>query len=319
MIGFPYEVMMERREALERLDLRVRWGRYEIRVLRFHMTTFASGKTCSFHKHAEFEFHFIPSGAGKVVMVDRPYELSEGMLYVTGPGVMHYQEAHTADSMEELCLHIDIIDRIARGGEGREVCSMDRWEMAEADDCVSKLQALPLVPTLDVHQAMPFFLEAYRACCDNYSGSYTTIKQCIVQIMLRTVRAYDDGKLQLELPERDVNASRYRFVVQYIRSNYASPLTLEDVADKLNVSSRQLQRILKMYHPGSSFRGIVEDVRLEAVCRRLDESDLPVEKIAIQEGFANGNYLHAVFRKRFGMTPSQYRGRNTPAHLPISL
>ncbi|WP_159886616.1 AraC family transcriptional regulator [Paenibacillus puerhi] len=318
MSAFPYEVMWERQDALERLDLRIRWGHYEIRVLRFHLTSFASGKTCSFHKHAEFEFHFIPSGAGKVILIDQPYELSEGMLYVTGPGVMHYQEAHTEASMEELCLHIDIVDRSAGIVDGLE-SGVDRWEIAEAEDCVSKLQALPLVPTLDVHQAMPCFLEAYRACCDNYSGSYTTIKQCIVQILLRTVRAYDDGKLPLDLPERDVNASRYRFALQYIRSNYACPLTLEDVADKLHISSRQLQRVLKIYHPTSSFRSIVEDIRLEAVCRKLDETDLPVERIAVLEGFANGNYLHAVFRKRFGMTPSQYRGRRTPSAVPISL
>ncbi|SDC65965.1 AraC-type DNA-binding protein [Paenibacillus sp. UNCCL117] len=303
MSAFPYEAMWERQDALERLDLRIRWGQYEIRVLRFHLTSFPPGKVLNFHKHAEFEFHFIPSGAGKVILVDHPFELSEGMLYVTGPGVMHYQEAHTAASMEELCLHIDIVDRGAGSG------AVDRWEIAEAEDCVKKLQTLPPKPVMDIYHAMPCFLEAYRACCDNYSGSYTTIKQCVVQILLRTARAYDDGTPRPELPGRDVGASRYRFAMQYIRSNYASPLTLEDVAEKLNISSRQLQRILRAYHQEGSFRGIVEDIRLEAVCRRLDESDLPVEKIATLEGFANGNYLHAVFRKRFGMTPSQYRGR----------
>jgi hypothetical protein len=51
MAQYPYQVMLERKDALERLDLVIRWGRYEIKVLRFHYTSFESGKVINFHKH----------------------------------------------------------------------------------------------------------------------------------------------------------------------------------------------------------------------------------------------------------------------------
>jgi len=309
MAQYPYQVMLERKDALERLDLVIRWGRYEIKVLRFHYTSFESGKVINFHKHVEFEFHFIPRGSGKVVLVDQEFELSEGLLYLTGPGVMHYQEASAHEAMDELCLHIDIVERIPSSNLVLAASDgPDRYEMAEADDCIDRLKQLPLYPVMDHHFAMPCFLESYLACIENRLGSYTTIKNNVIQILLRTVRAYDNGYPMADMPVRDMKRSRYLFAIQYLQANYTTPVTLEDLAEKLHISARQLQRILKEKHPDQSFTKILEELRLEGVCRRLVESNLTIENIAAIEGFSNPTYLHAVFRRRFGMTPAQYRG-----------
>jgi AraC-like DNA-binding protein/mannose-6-phosphate isomerase-like protein (cupin superfamily) len=304
MSKFPYEIMRDRHDALERLDLKFHWGYYEIRVLRFHLTSFARGKIIGFHKHSEFEFHFIPRGRGKVILVDEEHFLHEGLLYLTGPDVMHYQEASENEAMDELCLHIDIVDR----SEHLDLTGIiGDWEVAEAKDCIEKLHRLPLNPVMDIYHAMPCFLEAYKACNDIYSGAFTIIKQSIIQILLRTVRAYDIGKTPLELPSRDMKAYRYQLALEYIQVNCSAPLTLEDVSEKLNISSRQLQRIFKEMNEERTFSSIVEDFRMERVCVRLAESQLPIEQIARLEGFSNGNYLHTVFRKRFKMTPNAYR------------
>jgi AraC-like DNA-binding protein/mannose-6-phosphate isomerase-like protein (cupin superfamily) len=304
---FAYDIMQERYDALERLDIRVRWGRYDIRVLRFHLTYFDPGRSVGFHKHDEYEFHFIPKGKGKVIMVDQPYALREGMLYLTGPGVMHYQEADANEAMYELCLHLDISERSGDMGI-TERDGPDHWETAEAKDCVERLRQLPHAPALDLYEAMPHFLEAFQACIAGSTGLYTTIKQHVIQILLKAARAYDSPNAsRTELPSRDMKTYRYRLALQYIQANYAGVVTLDDVAEKLNISSRQLQRIFKEVRSDSSFSSILEDIRMDAVCKQLLESTHSVESIAASVGFANGNYLHAVFRKKFGMTPSSYR------------
>lgn len=308
MSNYIYEPMWEKQDALERLDLRIRWGDYEVRVMRFHLTSFPPGKVVGFHKHEEYEFHFIPRGKGKVIIEDQSFMLREGMLYLTGPGLMHYQEADQYEAMDELCLQVDIIkagrDSLVRAAD------LDQWEQAEAHDCIDKLAHVPLHPVMDIYRAMPYFLEAYEACTDNIMGSYTTIKHDIVQILLRTARAYSNEPIYSDFPERDMKSYRYRLAMQYLRANYAGSVTLEDLSERLNISSRQLQRILKEQHPERSFSGILEDIRLSAVCDRLIQSDQPVEQIALAEGFSSGNYLHQVFKKRIGMTPSQYRNKH---------
>jgi AraC family 4-hydroxyphenylacetate 3-monooxygenase operon regulatory protein len=297
--NFPYEVMFEKQDMLERLDISILWGHYEITVLTFHLTSFPPGRVIDFHNHSEFELHFIPRGKGEVILGDLKYPLSEGMLYLTGPGVMHRQEAAAEESMEELCLHVDIKEKIRDG--------VDPWEAAEAETCVEKLRHLPLVPAQDYHRAMKCFLEAYEACDGKLTGYYTSIRHLVISILLKAVRAYDSDGIGTEAPVRDMLTYRYQYAIQYIEANSSGAVTLENVAEKLNISSRQLQRVFKHVDAEKSFSRVLEDIRLQAVCRKLEESSLSVEQIAQSEGFTNATYLHTVFRKRLGMTPATYR------------
>ncbi|MEK3768975.1 AraC family transcriptional regulator [Paenibacillus sp. FSL R7-0048] len=299
MSSFPYEMMFEKQDMLERLDITILWGHYEITVFRFHLTSFPPGRVVEFHNHSEFEFHFIPRGKGEVILGDQKYPLSEGMFYLTGPGVMHRQEAAADESMEELCLHVDIKKRIRDDA--------DLWEVAEAETCVEKLKCLPLVPAQDYHGAMKCFREAYEACDGKLTGYYTSIKHLVISILLKAVRAYDSGGIRTEAPVRDMLTYRYQYAMQYMEANYSGTVTLENVAEKLNISSRQLQRVFKQVNAEQSFSRALEDIRLQAVCRKLEESNYPIEQIAQSEGFTNATYLHIVFRKRLGMTPATYR------------
>lgn len=303
---FLFEQMEEDPHALERLDIRFRWGRYEIQVSRFHMVCFSPNLVIPAHKHSDFEFHFIPRGKGMLTIEEGEYPLHPGMLYLTGPEVVHRQEVDTWERMYELCLHIDIIpindeahiqDSSSPGGQ---------WEMSEAEECVRQLNEMSAIPTLDQHNAMNWFMTAWRAWRDRELGAYTTIRQAIIQILLRTCRAYNLTQINAALPSRDMNSYRYRLATQFIRDNYARPLTLEEVAQGLHICGRQLQRIFGE-HASETFSGYLERYRLARVCQALLHSEQTVEQLSAHHGFSSGSYLHYVFKKRLGMTPAQYR------------
>lgn len=48
-------------------------------------------------------------------------------------------------------------------------------------------------------------------------------------------------------------------------------------------------------------------LRLEYACHLLEESDSPISEIASKTRFYDTNHLLKLFRKRYGMTPTQYR------------
>ncbi|MCZ8519369.1 MULTISPECIES: AraC family transcriptional regulator [Paenibacillus] len=300
---YPYELMLENPSALDRLDVQFRWGGYGIRMLRFHHTTFPPGRTVPFHKHSDYEFHFIPRGKGKVILGSEPYSLHEGQMYLTGPGLLHYQEADAGEAMDELCLHLDIRplgEPDAPAGEWGE-----DWERREAQACIRQLEQLPARPAADKYKAMECFLAAYRAWHENQPGVMTAIKQAIVQILLRMTRGYD-APPQPHLPSRDMKHYRYGLAVQFIQDNYMAPLTLEVVAERVQISPRQLQRIFRE-RTGSTFSEYIEGVRLGRICSELAESDLTMEQLALRCGFSSSNYLHYVFKRKLGTTPMQYR------------
>ncbi|TVY07692.1 AraC family transcriptional regulator [Paenibacillus cremeus] len=303
---YPYESMLANPQALDRLDVEFRWGSYGIRMLKFHHTSFPPGKIAHFHKHSDYEFHFIPRGKGKVILGNDPFSLHEGMMYLTGPGLMHYQEADAFEAMDELCLHIDI-HRLEDGLAGADDWGA-RWERAEADSCIHLLEQLPARPVMDTYRAMECFLTAYRAWHDNQPGVMTVIKQSIIQILLRMTRAYETMPQQ-ELPSRDMKHYRYQLAVQFIKDNYMAPLTLEIVAERVQISARQLQRIFRE-QTGGTFSEYIEQVRLMHICTELAASDATIDQIAFQNGFSSANYLHYVFKKKLGTTPMQYRLHN---------
>ncbi|TMV46165.1 helix-turn-helix domain-containing protein [Paenibacillus mesophilus] len=311
----PYAFINGRHKEWERRDIRFRWGNYGFRILHFHWTTFSPSRVVGFHKHAEYEFHFIPRGKGVVIMDDIAHPFHEGMFYLTGPDVEHRQEADDREGMDELCLHIDIVKLDTASSlaheDGMEASS--GWgadsEADEAEECVRRLQELPRRPTADQFGAMDRFMTAFLAWTENEPGMYTTIKQSVIQILLRSVRAFGHHQAESSIPTRDMNAYRIQMASQFIEANYMRQITLEDVAEKIHISGRQLQRIFRENGMGS-FSDYVEEVRLQAVCRSLAGTDEPIERIALAQGFSSSNYLYFVFRKRFGMTPGAYR-KNT--------
>ncbi|MFC5699675.1 helix-turn-helix domain-containing protein [Cohnella faecalis] len=299
---FPFARMARKRNALDRLDLQFRWGRYGIRVLRCHLMAFEPGQVIGFHKHSEFEFHFIPKGKGTVTIQDRKYELGEGLFYLTGPDVIHEQRSDDEDPMFELCLHCEIVelDRAAEAEWG------DKLEEREAEECVRLLQTMPPEPALDRYQAMNCFLDAYRAWEEQPVGFYTTMKQTVLQILLRAARVHAAPGDSGNIPERDMKDHRFRLATQFIEDNEARPLTLEDVAEKVRVSPRQLQRIFRS-EGNSTFHDWLEHARLQKICSELLQTDRPIEDIALDHGYSTPNYLYPVFKKKYGMTPSAYR------------
>ncbi|WP_274651781.1 AraC family transcriptional regulator [Paenibacillus humicola] len=303
---FAYALMVDKMDAIDRLEISFRWGGYGFRVLRCHLTTFTPGKMIRFHKHSEYEFHFIPRGKGTVILGETKHSLHEGLFYLTGPGVIHQQEADAREAMDELCLHVDIVKLGEAGGEPDAEAWGEKWERLEAEMCVRSLDALPQRPLADQYNAMSWFLTAYRALREEQPGAFSTIKQSIIQILLRSGRMCSVPQATFEPPARNMNEHRFNIATQFIHDNYSLPITLQEVAERIPISGRQLQRIFRE-RGAESFSAYLENYRLSQVCAAIVEGRSSFEQIAVEHGFASSNYLYYVFKKRFHMTPKQFK------------
>ena len=53
----------------------------------------------------------------------------------------------------------------------------------------------------------------------------------------------------------------------------------------------------------------VEFIRLEAACRALETTQLPLKRIAADVGYSEEQNLRRVFQRQLAVSPSQYRSR----------
>ena len=91
-----------------------------------------------------------------------------------------------------------------------------------------------------------------------------------------------------------------------IHAQYAEDLTVEQVAESCGYSKSNFCKIFKNITE-DTFHGVLNKQRVKVAKSLLSETDLSVEQIAGQTGFADSKSLCRVFKQLVGESPGQYR------------
>lgn len=96
------------------------------------------------------------------------------------------------------------------------------------------------------------------------------------------------------------------YAIHYIEKNLTKNITLESAAAYMNISPHYFSKLFKS-EVGENFIDYVTDKIVERAKDLIKDTDIPLNGIAIELGFNEANYFSKVFKKKAGMTPSQYR------------
>ena len=80
---------------------------------------------------------------------------------------------------------------------------------------------------------------------------------------------------------------------------------VEPIAEKLNMSSRQLQKILKDH--GSSFKECLNNIRLKLAKQYLQDQNLSILDVSLLLAYAEPASFNRAFKSWTGVNPSQWR------------
>ncbi|MBW9154143.1 response regulator [Clostridium estertheticum] len=98
--------------------------------------------------------------------------------------------------------------------------------------------------------------------------------------------------------------------IRYIDTNYnVNDLSLGDVADKFNLSSSYLSKLLKK-EAGLSFIDYLTEYRINKSICMMDDPKYKIYEIAEAVGYSNQHYFCKAFKKVMGFAPTEYRGRS---------
>ena len=100
---------------------------------------------------------------------------------------------------------------------------------------------------------------------------------------------------------------RVRRALLTMEQNLGAPLTMQDVAQRVGLSPRQLERRFRAVLgicPTAAYR----ELRLRYASWLLNHTALSVTEVAIEAGFADGAHFSRQFRHAFGHPPSLHRG-----------
>lgn len=94
--------------------------------------------------------------------------------------------------------------------------------------------------------------------------------------------------------------------INYIEFNLAEELTLNNLADKLNINASSLSAKFKK-EVGYTLTDYINQKRVNASLIFLVTTNLPIREVAEKVGYINENYYSRIFKKLQGMTPREYR------------
>ncbi|WP_167527311.1 helix-turn-helix domain-containing protein [Paenibacillus cellulositrophicus] len=104
----------------------------------------------------------------------------------------------------------------------------------------------------------------------------------------------------------DNKALRIGEAVTYIEEHFLQPITLQAMADKAYLSTRQFQRVFTSNYHTTPMDYVIRK-RLDYSCTLLRHPNLSISQVALESGFRDQNYYARQFRKVYNCTPSEYR------------
>ena len=97
---------------------------------------------------------------------------------------------------------------------------------------------------------------------------------------------------------------------RYIDANYSKNITLDSLAEITHINKFYLAHSFTECM-GQSPINYLTEVRLAASKQQLTTSNMSIAQIATNNGFSSQSYFSQIFKKKVGITPQQYRKRNS--------
>jgi two-component system response regulator YesN len=129
--------------------------------------------------------------------------------------------------------------------------------------------------------------------------SFEMVKKYIIDIYHELVNYTGDSKL-----------GHYSYIItkaiEYIKNNYQKNITLEEVAEYVQISKSYLSLLFKQ-ETGINFSNFLTNYRIEKSKPLLRETNLKIYEIAEKVGFDNPYYYSKVFKDVTGMTCKEFK------------
>ena len=244
-----------------------------------------SNRGADVHYHSYFEIYRLTDGGCECFVDDKLYRMNIGDIVIIPPGAIHgthyttQKHGRTLINFSGHYVPKSLTDMLQKGSY-----------IYRCDDASEELDQI--FSKIEKERRTEDVLSDEVICA--------LMAQLIVTI-IRHIEKNDDVILQNSFIE---------VAVKYIQENYQNPISLADISDACNVSKVHLSRKFKE-RTGIGLNEYIVLCRLKKARELLLTGDkMSICEIAFGCGFNDSNYFSWLFKKTYGVTPSQYR-KNT--------
>ena len=151
----------------------------------------------------------------------------------------------------------------------------------------------------DAYVAKPFNMEELHVLVDNLVDNVRRLRG-----KFSGAQNQDDKVEKIQIKGND--EALMERIMNALNAKLCDPdYNVEKLTEDVGISRAQLHRKMKEM-TGISTGDFIRNMRLEQAARLISEGKINVTQVAFAVGFNNQSHFSTVFKKHFGMTPSEY-------------
>lgn len=234
------------------------------------------------HWHDYFEYEIILNGKAEHIYNEKKYSMERGWIYLSS-----YYDFHAIRATEDVrLLNIRFTENL--------VCdSLLNYLTQRPNRLICQINEADTLLTVKKIEKLDLEMSENKIFGDILG------KGILSELIISLIR----------LTDGDVSGAIPRLVQQataYINTSFRENIKLENTAKELSVTANYLGSVFKK-ELGTSFNEYLNNVRLKYSCNLLQSSDLTVKEVAYSSGYNSVEYFLYIFKKKFNITPMQYR------------
>jgi len=246
----------------------------------------------SHHCHPYFELSYIEHGSCRFFVEDTMYDLHDGDFLLIPPQVFHYTRYLFGP-----CLRCGIYFRFE--DPGQELLSF----LPEGQDFLSRLRVFQAPSAC--RRELAGLIGRMAAEEENFDERTPLMLKAQLQELLllcsRVCIHLTESPASIHTTDRQVLQA-----ARFINEHFRQQITAGDIAAAAGFSPNYLSRKFREA-AGTGVHDYLVFIRLRNAAFELMTTDDSVTDIALRNGFSDSNYFKDVFKKKYGMTPREYR------------
>ncbi|MFV0342592.1 MAG: AraC family transcriptional regulator [Anaerocolumna sp.] len=244
------------------------------------------------HRHSKnsFEIHYIPEGYGNALIDGVEYHISPNTLFITGPHVEHSQTPHLSNPMSEYCIYMKVQLNNQKHKDFITKSLFDNVFWFGQDK-------------QNIHLFLQFIFQELESLNVGREQELNSLFQLLV---IHVIRNFDTTTLPKPISyHQNILEEPFLLIEEQFLSEYKT-LTLNDLSEKIGLSSRQTERLLKQYY-NSNFQKKKTEARMAAAASLLSNTEETITIIAEKTGYSSSEYFAHAFKKFYKISASDYR------------
>lgn len=251
-------------------------------------TTFADESHLSErHVHDYWEFVYVASGSGQIMVEQEHFLAQPGDLFIYPPGVEHMEESSPG---KKLTMHVLSVINTS------DLQFMEFWPIGE-------LEYIRISGTW-LNTSFAHLIKQIIQELNKKETAYRVRVQALSFQFQSYLMKYAEQKYANKVINnayQHINRAR-----KFIQANYHLDISLADIAASTFISVHYLSRLFKRY-TGFSPMNYLLLLRIRTAQKLLRETELSVSEVCLKTGYQDLQYFSSLFKRKTGYSPREYR------------